>query len=504
MQLPVMDSYLKLCYSPLRAESHHNSSQHQVLQNASFTVWYNGDFGLCFEYLTFSAFLGALFCLVSALYAGCKHSKIQRKRNPLALIIRGMISLSIMIVFLVDFIGTFWLSPGRPYSVMVSLVVQILAWALHIYCIWVLSCSATHHGRGPLNLNAAWLLTFVGSILQLRTTIRWKLNQESYQRSSLPIEQAYFSDLSEIVVYVVFSLQCLYALSLLLKVSPVTGDNVSLKPTLYQRINQRKSVWTDDADLSVNQHLISSEWTTEHVPSSYGTLPRPTPSGGLGHGDFGEIEASEDNANILSCLSFWWVEPLMRRGALGFLRKPEDLPRLPKSLSTSKMREKFQRTRERNTQGNDSSDELDVTEDDDEVIGGGCIHSVAVEYSEGDDEIIHDKTESEGCPSSKMMGATKQIESQKIQEHTAESEGDRVTGSLFWSLNRAFGLHYYPLGILKLAADMLGFVGPLLLHSLVSFMENRTVSVWLVLHIHTAYFKAPVLGTALCVSSISL
>ena len=47
--------------------------------------------------------------------------------------------------------------------------------------------------------------------------------------------------------------------------------------------------------------------------------------------------------------------------------------------------------------------------------------------------------------------------------------------SIFWSLNKAFGLHFYLLGVLKLLADMIGFAGPLLLHALVSFMENRTV-----------------------------
>lgn len=495
-----MESYLELCYSPLVAENHHNSSLRRALPNASFIVWYNNDFGLCFEYLTFSAFLGALFCIVSALYAGCNYTKIQRRRKPLALILRGIISLSIMLTFLVDFVGGFWLSPGRPYSVIVSLVVQILAWTVHVHCIWVLSCSATHYGRGPLNLYAAWILTFVGSILQLRTTIRWKLNQEPYQRSSLPIEDAYFSDLTEIIVYIVFSLQCLYALSLILKVNRVTGDNVSVQPIVYQGINQRKVEWTDDVDKSVHQHLISSKWTTEHAHSSYGTLPHPHSdlSVNLGGGNVGEIDASEDHASLFSCLSFWWVEPLMRRGALGFLRKPEDLLQLPKSLNTSKMREKFRKTRERNVRSSDSGDELDATDDDygtrgtlptsgGVVIGAGCVNNVTVDdRNKGDGGNADDESDSEGDElwydslSLNMKGATpdatQQIRSQKRKKgHTGETEGDHVEESLFWSLNRAFGLHYYPLGILKLVADMLGFSGPLLLHALVLFMENKTV-----------------------------
>lgn len=416
----------------------------------------------------------------------------------MALLVRGTISLSIMTTFLVDFVGGFWLSPGRPYSVMVSLAVQVLAWTVHVYCIWVLSCSVTHNGRGPLNLNAAWILTLVGSILQLRTTIRWKMNQEPYQRSSLPIEDAYFSNLSEIVVYIMFSLQCLYALSLILKVKRVTGDNIYLKPTFYQGI-QRKAEWTDDVEKSVHQHLISSEWTTDHSPSSYGTVPHSNYEyhRSLRSNRFGGIDASEDSANILSSFSFWWVEPLMRRGALGFLRKPEDLPQLPKALNTSKIREKFRKIRVVDAKRSDSGGELqvDVTENgsgagdalatsDSVVAGAVCINSVTVECS-GTDGNVCGETDSEGDETwydslslnmkGTMPDATKQIKSQKTKnvEHTGK---DDVAQSLFWSLNKAFGLHYYPLGILKMVADLLGFAGPLLLHALVSFMENRTVS----------------------------
>uniref|UniRef100_A0AAY4DI15 ATP-binding cassette sub-family C member 10 n=1 Tax=Denticeps clupeoides TaxID=299321 RepID=A0AAY4DI15_9TELE len=44
-------------------------------------------------------------------------------------------------------------------------------------------------------------------------------------------------------------------------------------------------------------------------------------------------------------------------------------------------------------------------------------------------------------------------------------------------LHKAFGLHYYLLGLLKLAASMLSFAGPLLLSSLVGFMEAKEAPV---------------------------
>jgi hypothetical protein len=62
----------------------------------------------------------------------------------------------------------------------------------------------------------------------------------------------------------------------------------------------------------------------------------------------------------------------------------------------------------------------------------------------------------------------------------AEREEYRV--SLFWALNRTFGAQYYPLGLLKLLADMMNFAGPLLLNRLVSFIENRKASAqWVLL-----------------------
>ncbi len=483
-----MENYLKLCYYPLFNKSTREPGDGgEELTNASFTVWYNQDFGLCFEYLVFSAFLGAFFGVASALYAGLNHSKIKRKRKSLVLIARGLVSLCILITVLVDFLGSFWLARGRPYSVMVSLFILIFSWSIHLLYVCILSCSVTHYGWGPLNLNAIWILTFVGNILHLRTVIRWKMDQTSYQRSSLPIEDAYFSNLSEIVVYVLFGLQCLYGLTLFFKVSRVTGDNVKLYPAHYHI--QKGAEWSDDAEKSVREHLISSKWKTDHVPSSYGSLTSSyvsTSSGLTTEMDFGRIDASEDNANPLSRLSFWWVGPLMKRGALGLLQKPEDLLLLPNSLKTSKLRNRFRRAR--GVSGEDATQFLTegARKDDRECRNGGGdagagagdtkIGSSVPDDGAGNDSDMDSDSEIWYDSLSlniqrKSSSATEQIETQDRKKKDV-IEGDM---SLFQSLNKAFGVHFYPLGILKLLADMLGFSGPLLLHALVSFMEKKNV-----------------------------
>ncbi len=476
-----MGTFLKLCYSPLNFTAGGSS---YLAPDASFEVWYNGDFGLCFEYLTFSCFLGAVFCVISGMYAGCSHTKLKRKRKPYVLILRGLISLSILLTWVADLVGGFWLSLGRPYSVLLSVCVQVLAWSMHLYCLWVLGSSVTHHGRGPLNLVAAWLLTFVGSILQLRTTIRWKMNNVPYLRSSLPIEETYFSEFSVIVVYLIFSFQCLYAVSLVLKVPKVTGKDVLVKPVSIGKINQKKTEWTDDAEQSVREHLISSEWPAVHAPSSYGSVPHLEDVRGkvLHDHRHGNLDAVEDSINIFSCLSFWWVEPLMRRGALGLLRNPEDLLKLPASLSTSKIREKFRSIRRMHV-GERGIQEIENTASPagksqvNGLVGAGQNKVTCDKEVDSDNESWYDSLSQHnvegvisGDDDTMPTKVTNMVEERRVGD-VKEME------SVFWSLNRAFGLHFYPLGILKLLADMLGFAGPLLLHALVAFMENSTVSV---------------------------
>lgn len=460
-------NYLWLCYSPLMNRSNNSSYRY----NENFTLWYNGDLEPCFEYLMFLGILGAVFGVVSAFYAGIKHTKLSRKRKSPVLVVRGLVSFCILITFLVDFVGSFWLSSGRPYSVMLSLVVLVIAWTMHLFFIWVLSCSVSHYGWGPLNLNAVWVVVFVGSILQVRTAIRWRLNPESYHRQSLPVKQAYFTEFSEVIVYVLFALHCVYGLTIFFKVSRVIGDNVRMFPAHQASINRDKLQWSEETETSGRQHLITSEGKSGHVPTSYGSIAASCDSRQMREMDFGKIEASEDNANLLSRLSFWWVGPLLRRGALGLLQKPDDLVLLPKSLETSKLRKQFQLA----CGVSEATQPLQRTG---QATGG--VSDVHAERNEQEDCESVESDDSESWQESlvvNMKGPTPSVNEQMRRQRTRSREtSERSSASLLRCLNRSFGLHYYPLGVLKLVADMLGFAGPLLLHALVSFMTDRTVS----------------------------
>jgi ATP-binding cassette subfamily C (CFTR/MRP) protein 10 len=140
----------------------------------------------------------------------------------------------------------------------------------------------------------------------------------------------------------------------------------------------------------------------------------------------------EDRANPLSLITFWWLQPLMKAGSLGFIQKPEDLPFLPRKMSTSHVRERFQRSM-------------------------GCERPTTIHRSSGNQSGIEEQS------LHSMHGSLRNLTS---------SQSNPV--SLLRALNKSFGWHYYPLGLVKLFNDCLGFGGPLLLHQLVDFMENKT------------------------------
>lgn len=139
--------------------------------------------------------------------------------------------------------------------------------------------------------------------------------------------------------------------------------------------------------------------------------------------DGDQVVSAEDGASYASQLMFCWVGRLLDMGWKGELRSPDDLDVLPRQLQTESVRVQFDRH----------------------------VHiSVEKTYSlDGDGQSSHDPNE------------------------------DHKNFSLFQALNKAFGWEYYPLGLLRLLSDLLGFAGPVLLHALVTFIENPKVSTYL-------------------------
>ncbi|XP_074543333.1 ATP-binding cassette sub-family C member 10 [Halichoeres trimaculatus] len=148
--------------------------------------------------------------------------------------------------------------------------------------------------------------------------------------------------------------------------------------------------------------------------------------------DTGEMVA-EDGSGCLSRLFYLWLTPLLRRGQRGELDRPSDVYHLPRKLRTSVVCRYFHQCWE------------------------SCRRGEAV--NEGQDQWPRPVSRN-------LLGGTW---SSHYQEEPLELEGDV---GLLRVLHKAFGLRYYILGVLKVSVNMLSFAGPLLLSSLVNFMEN--------------------------------
>ncbi|MEQ2262443.1 hypothetical protein XENORESO_012119 [Xenotaenia resolanae] len=144
--------------------------------------------------------------------------------------------------------------------------------------------------------------------------------------------------------------------------------------------------------------------------------------------DTGEIVA-EDGSSCLSRLFYLWLNPLLRRGQQGDLEKPHHVYHLPWTLRTRVVWRYFHRCWEACRRGAE----------------------------------IHNQQDQWARPVSSVKGSDH-------EEGLLELEGDV---GLLRVLHKAFGLRYYILGVLKVMVNMSTFAGPLLLSSLVNFIEEK-------------------------------
>ena len=424
-----MSGYASFCSSPLLKRR-----PGPPLIDTQFIFWKDGDFGLCFEEIFILSLSYSILALVSSLYAGLYRSRNRRHRPSLGLLARGILVAFLAVNSITKLISSFWLVPTLSYSLFLSQSLSVLAWTTHCLSLFVLSFSPTHTGLGPLPLNLTWGLTLLSTILRFRTVVRF-LNHGSTLPSYLS------SRLIQITTYIEFGVQLVYIFLLFVPAGRHhTSHTPLLGSTQFRQGEEEEEILDDGDELLVTSHGIQD----------YGSV-RPRPS----LRRFCLPAASEDRANPLSLLSFWWVQPLMKRGSLGLLRRPQDLPLMPKALWTSTVRERFQRVFNPNRRGITVEAELYSLKSMDRL------------------SVSHSSQPSLGPPAQNTVPNISGP-SPSTRPVSDPSPSPRPV-SLVRALNWSFGLHYYPLGIMKLINDVIGFGGPLLLHQLVAFMENRTV-----------------------------
>ncbi|XP_011404304.1 PREDICTED: multidrug resistance-associated protein 7-like isoform X1 [Amphimedon queenslandica] len=416
-----MSEYASFCHSPL-LKRHPGPP----LIDTQFIFWKDGDFGLCFEEIFILSLSYSLLSLVSALYAGLYRSRNRRQRPSLGLLARGILVTILGINSITKLVSSFWLIPSLSYSLFLSQSLSVLAWIIHSLSLFVLSFSPTHTGLGPLPLNLTWGLTLLSTILRFRSVVHY-LNHGSTLPSYLS------SSVIQITTYIEFGVQVVYVFLLFVPAGKHRSSHTPLLGSTQFRQGEDEEEILDDGD----ELLVTS-----HGIQEYGSVrPHPTLR------RFRLPDASEDRANPLSLLSFWWVQPLMKRGSLGLLRRPQDLPLMPKALWTSTVRERFQRIFNPDRGG---------ARADTELYSLKSMDRLSVSHS-----------------SQPSLAAAAHNTAPNNTDLPPPPPPHRQM-SLVRALNWSFGLHYYPLGIMKLVNDVIGFGGPLLLHQLVAFMENRT------------------------------
>ncbi|XP_034043776.1 multidrug resistance-associated protein 7 [Thalassophryne amazonica] len=147
---------------------------------------------------------------------------------------------------------------------------------------------------------------------------------------------------------------------------------------------------------------------------------------------------AEDGSGFFSRIFYLWLSPLLSRGKRGELNRPDDVYHLPWKLRTAVVCQYFRRCWE------------------------SCQRGVPVS----------NRQDPWPRPVSRnVLNGTWPSQSQE-----GRKELDKDVG-LLRVLHKAFGVRYYILGVLKFLINMLNFVGPLLLSSLVNFIGEKGASI---------------------------
>ena len=153
----------------------------------------------------------------------------------------------------------------------------------------------------------------------------------------------------------------------------------------------------------------------------------------------------------------------MADGSNGNLDRPEKLMSLPSDVKTSSIRTRFGEQLRRVTKENSLVEDGDEAEEEKEIDDLYELKSKSVSQSRSSSAI-------DFASSPNLFSDAKKGEEVR---NGRQSKTRRRT--LLTALNRTFGWSYYPLGLLKLFADLLAFAGPFLLNELVKLIKEKKV-----------------------------
>ncbi|XP_077991202.1 ATP-binding cassette sub-family C member 10-like [Glandiceps talaboti] len=388
--------------------------QEQLCGNKSIQAWQDNNFGQCFVDLVFVIGSHSLFAICSAFYLGRHHTNHVRRFEPNTRfywisICRVIVALSLAILPWTYVITQILCKIHLEIIDYVTSSVVCITWIIHAITLWHLLRlgQPLNKGRGPMLLIMMWLLTVATICVQLRSAI---LFFEDKSNSNVDnVEQAG-------VIIAVGGLQLLYLLLLL--------------PTVKSGATHVRVLDSINADISEDEGegdpLLPYMQTEEH-----------------------ELGIAEDEANILSKLTYWWVQPLMVKGSKGHLKSSEDLFQLPRKIRTDDISVSFMRALQ--NRASRSLTKLDILLD-----------------------AKQDETQEDACRYEEVTSKQRLSESDLPQKKRTLSDNENIDVTLLQALHKCFGLKFYSLGLLKLISDCLNLAGPVLLNYLVSYMERPT------------------------------
>ena len=409
-------------------------------QSHCFPIWHKDSDtpGLCFQQLVIAGTTNTLFAVLSAISAGYQHNesvKYHRYKPSRILTARLCISILMTLTYVVEGVTSMWLVPQHPTVSWSLSAVGAVTWAMHSLYVWSSRRNMLFRNL-HVGLILTWILTFLSCSFQFYTSVKEQAWPGGHSSQEWSDNYGYPHALS---VLVRFSLQLCYLPTLMLKVRQPTAGVAKLVGSMTSCDNIQEGNEAERSPLL--RRLDRTRYSFYRTDSQIETEPF----------------VAEEGANCLSWLFFCWVGDLMVQGSKGLLDKPHQMPLLPKSLRTQHIRQKFSLVF-----GRIQAKELSVEETD---AGESMEHQEPVKLRENWAESF-ESSSGRASPSPSVDGLPEADQKAK--------KGKSRQRTLVLALNRTFGWQFYPLGILKLVADLLGFCGPLLLHELVSFMENKS------------------------------
>ncbi|XP_040286793.1 ATP-binding cassette sub-family C member 10-like [Bufo bufo] len=253
-------------------------------------IWVHGHVGLCFNHLLISCIPHVLLAVSSACHAGAPRHGISGCTSA-PWLCRTCISFVISCLCAADLV----LGALFPREVTTNLEVlngsvSCLAWITHFLSLLNLRKSCYGNTRGPVSLMFAVLLVTPSVVIMMV----W-LCEEGAVRSPL-----------NMVLVSRFSVSCLRLFCIIVYLC---------------------------AFLVPPRHLTSPTVVSVNDDGEYSPLVASFPDS--------DEEPAEDGESWLSRFFYFWMKPLLQRGACGALKCPQDVYLLPRHLQTPRIRRNF-------------------------------------------------------------------------------------------------------------------------------------------------------------------